>query len=322
MIFRAVCLLAVLIGGPVAWAQSQAEALSMLSRAVTASQNMSYAGTFVYQSGANVETSRIAHYVDADGSSIERLEVLDGSPREVVRINDEVRCYLPKEKIVIEDRRGSRKTFPALLPESINALGEYYAIKRGAPGRVAGFETHSVLLEPKDGFRFGYVFWIEAQTGLLLKARMVNERGEAIEQFAFAQLEIGLALSREDVRSRMAAMSEGWAVHSASTTTGQNVDVGWVANAPVPGFKQIAGMRRSLGPDRPDMVHMVFSDGLAAISVFIEPFRKEDGNFIGPMKHGAVNVFKRRVGGFIVTALGEVPPHSLLRMVEGVEQKR
>jgi sigma-E factor negative regulatory protein RseB len=322
MILRAVCLLAALMGGPVAWAQSQVEALSLLSRAVNASQNLSYAGTFVYQSGTNVETSRIAHYVDAEGRSMERLEVLDGSPREVVRIDDEVRCYLPKEKVIIEDKRGSRKTFPSLLPESVGALSDYYVIKRGAPGRVAGFETYSVLLEPKDSFRFGYIFWIEAQTGLLLKARMVNERGEPIEQFAFAQLQIGLPLSREDLRSRMAVASEGWTVHSASTTSAQDADVGWIAHVPVPGFRQIAGMRRSLGPERPDMVHMVFSDGLAAISVFIEPYRKEDGGPVGPMKHGAVNVFKRRVGMFVVTALGEVPPHSLLRMAEGMEQKR
>ncbi|MBL3480170.1 siderophore-interacting protein, partial [Klebsiella pneumoniae] len=92
-------------------------------------------------------------------------------------------------------------------------------------------------------------------------------------------------------------------------TQAQNADLGWTVNADVPGFRQIAGMRRSLGPDRQDMVHMVFSDGLAAISVFIEPYRKEDGNQVGPMKHGAVNVFKRRVAGFVVTALGEVPAH-------------
>ena len=321
MILRAVCLLATLLVVPAAWAQAQAEALALLSRAVNASQHLSYAGTFVYQSGTTVETSRIAHYIDADGNSIERLEVLDGSPREVVRINDEVRCYLPKEKVIIEDKRGSRKTFPSLLPESVGALTDYYSVKRGQAGQVAGFDTYSVLLEPKDTFRYGYVFWIEAQTGLLLKARMVNERGDPIEQFAFAQLQIGLPLSREDVRSRLATMSEGWKVHSANTTSAQNVDVGWIVHADVPGFRQVAGMRRTLGPDRPDMVHMVFSDGLAAISVFVEPYRREDGSYLGPMKHGAVNVFKRRIAGYIVTALGEVPPHSLQRMVEGVEQK-
>ena len=234
MIVRAVWLFASLLFAQGALAQGQPEALSLLGRAVSASQRTSYIGTFVYQSGSNVETSRVAHYVDTDGNSVERLEVLDGSPREVIRVNDEVRCYLPKEKIIIEDRRGARKTFPSLLPESVGALSDYYTVRKGPPGRVAGFDTQSVLLEPKDGYRYGHMFWIEAQTGLLLKARMVNERGEAIEQFAFAQLEIGLPLSRDDVRSRMAVMSEGWAVHSASTTTGQNVDVGWVASAPVP----------------------------------------------------------------------------------------
>ena len=322
MIFRAVCLAAALACSTPTWAQGQSEALGLLSRAVSASEKTSYAGTFVYQSGTNVETSHIAHHVDAAGNSVERLEVLDGSPREVVRVNDEVRCYLPKEKVVIEDRRGSRKTFPSLLPEAVGSLADFYSIKLGPQGRVAGFDTHSVLLEPKDGFRYGYMFWIEARSGLLLKARMVNERGEPIEQFAFAQLKIGEPLSDSDVRSRLASTSTGWKVHSASTTSEQNVDVGWIVKSTVPGFHQVAGVRRSLGPDRPEMVHMVFSDGLAAISVFIEPYRREDGGFLGPMKHGAVNVHKRRVSGFVVTALGEVPPHSLLRMVDGVEQRR
>lgn len=322
MIFRAAWFLLALVLVQGAAAQGQTEALSLLGKAVSASQRTSYVGTFVYQSGSNVETSRVAHYVDTEGNSVERLEVLDGSPREVIRVNDEVRCYLPKEKMIIEDRRGARKTFPSLLPESVGNLGDHYTVRKGAPGRVAGFDTQSVMLEPKDGFRYGHVFWIEAQTGLLLKARMVNERGEPIEQFAFAQLQIGPALTREDVQSRLASVATGWKVHAANSTQVQNADLGWSVAVDVPGFRQIAGMKRSLGPDRPEMVHMVFSDGLAAISVFIEPYRKEDGSAMGPMKHGAINVFKRRVGGSVVTALGEVPPHSLQRMAEAVGPSR
>lgn len=322
MMFRAAGLLAGLLIGQVALAQGQPEALSLLGRAVSASQKTSYVGTFVYQSGTSVETSRIAHYVDTEGNSIERLEVLDGSPREVIRVNDDVRCYLPKEKMIIEDRRGTRKTFPSLLPEAVAALGDFYNVRKGAPVRVAGFDTQTVMLEPKDGFRYGHMFWIESQSGLLVKARMVNEKGEPIEQFAFAQLQIGPPLTRDDVQSRLAASATGWKVHAANSTQAQNADLGWTVNADVPGFRQIAGMRRSLGPDRQDMVHMVFSDGLAAISVFIEPYRKDDGNQVGPMKHGAVNVFKRRVAGFVVTALGEVPAHSVQRMAEAVGPKR
>lgn len=322
MMLRAAGLLAGLLIGQVALAQGQPEALSLLGRAVSASQKTSYVGTFVYQSGASVETSRIAHYVDTEGNSIERLEVLDGSPREVIRVNDDVRCYLPKEKMIIEDRRGTRKTFPSLLPEAVAALGDFYNVRKGAPVRVAGFDTQTVMLEPKDGFRYGHMFWIESQSGLLVKARMVNEKGEPIEQFAFAQLQIGPPLTRDDVQSRLAASATGWKVHAANSTQAQNADLGWTVNADVPGFRQIAGMRRSLGPDRQDMVHMVFSDGLAAISVFIEPYRKDDGNQVGPMKHGAVNVFKRRVAGFVVTALGEVPAHSVQRMAEAVGPKR
>jgi negative regulator of sigma E activity len=199
MIFRAVCLAAALDrAARSTWAQGQSEALGMLSRAVTASEKTSYAGTFVYQSGTNVETSHIAHHVDAAGNSIERLEVLDGSPREVVRVNDEVRCYLPKEKVVIEDRRGSRKTFPSLLPEAVGSLADFYS--RSSSARRAGLPASRHIpccSSRRTGSVIGYMFWIEARSGLLLKARMVNERGEPIEQFAFAQLKIGEPLSDE-----------------------------------------------------------------------------------------------------------------------------
>lgn len=297
------------------------EGLAWLNRVVQAAQRLNYVGTFEYRSGAHTETSRIAHVV-LDGVSSERLEVLDGSPREVVRINDDVMCYLPRDKIVIQEKRGTRRSFPALLPDSLASVVDHYGIRKGEHVQVAGLDSQLVHLEPKDGWRFGHLLWIDTHSGLLLKARMVDEHGEVVEQFAFSQIHIGASVDREAVKSRFAALASGWKLQNMQATEIAEADLGWEFRNPLPGFRQLAGMRRSLGSGKPEMLHVVFSDGLAAVSVFIEPLRRAEPVVLGSAKHGAVNVFKRRVGDMLITALGEVPSHSLERIAEGVVERK
>jgi len=100
------------------WGTAQAqspEALEWLRKIHAAAQKLSYSGTFVYQQGSRSETSRITHYVDASGD-VEKLEVLDGAPREIIRTRNIVRCYLPASRVVKVERREAERGFPALLP--------------------------------------------------------------------------------------------------------------------------------------------------------------------------------------------------------------
>jgi len=113
MIRAALLLVAALFALPTL-AETAGDGAVWLSRMMNAAQRLSYSGTFVYQSGTHSETSRVVRIVDAAGER-ERLEVLDGSPREVVRVNDEVRCYLPDDRRVVIERRSARRAFPALL---------------------------------------------------------------------------------------------------------------------------------------------------------------------------------------------------------------
>ena len=130
----AVCTLAVVASA--AYAQSP-ESLAWLRKIQDATRNLSYTGTFVYQQGNRNETSRITRLAPAD---IERLEVLDGLPRELVRTRDTVRCYLPESKVVKVERRTPDRSFPALLPDQVNALAQHYDIALGETQRIGGFE--------------------------------------------------------------------------------------------------------------------------------------------------------------------------------------
>ena len=178
-------------------AQTSAEAMTLLKRIYQATEKLSYSGTFLYQQGARTETSRITRLA-GPGGEIERVEVQDGLPREIVRTRDTVRCYLPDSQTVKVERRTDPRAFPAMLPEHISDLARNYTIARGERVRIAGFDCEAVVLTPKDELRYGYTLWADVKSGMLLKARTFNRKGETVEQFSFAQLAIG-NVSRDQV---------------------------------------------------------------------------------------------------------------------------
>lgn len=295
-------------------------ALSWLNRMVAAAQKLNYSGTFTYASGSQIETSRITHLVDVEGER-ERLEVLDGSPREVVRNNDEVKCFLPKERTLIIDQAADRRTFPARVTASLGAVTEHYRVRLGELGRVAGREAQLLVLDPRDDYRYGHQLWADTATGLLLRARMVNERNESIEQFAFNDIVIGGNIDRDRLRPKFSVKSGDWRVVNAKAVESKSDDGGWVFHNLLPGFRQTAVMKRQLQADRPDAYHVVFSDGLAAISVFIEPAPLGDQK-LGMFTSGPFNVYKRPHGDHVLTVLGEVPPAALKLLGDGVARRK
>jgi sigma-E factor negative regulatory protein RseB len=304
-----------------AWAQpAPMDALDWLYRAADASRKLTYTGTFIYQRGVRTETSRITHLVD-HGSELERIEVLDGSPRQVLRINDEVKCYLPESRLlVIEQRSAGRQTFPNLLPASLAGLADHYTISKGVVSRVAGFDSQSILLEPKDRLRYGHQFWVDSRTGIPLKAGLIDERGESIETFAFTELRIGGPVDRKALKARPNMAGGEWKVVNVRTKSGDEDD--WQFKASLPGFRKVVGMRRQMHPGLPDITHLVFSDGLAAFSVFIEPLSSGSKPETGQFVMGTVNIYKRVSDGHLLVVMGDLPPASLKTVADGMEIKK
>ena len=305
----ALALAAVLVAGA-AEAQSP-ETLGWLRKMYDASQKLSYTGTFVYQQGARSETSRITRYGAGD---TERLEVLDGVPREIVRTRDTVRCYLPNSRVVKVENRASDRPFPALLPEQVGALARHYDISLGETHRIAGFDCQAVLLTPKDNLRYGYKLYADAASGMLLKAVTVDASGETIEQFSFTQLSIG-HVTRDMVRPRHAAGS--WRVDKAEASPAHLA--GWGLSAELPGFRKIMELKRRLGESRP-VGQVVYSDGLAAVSVFIEPLEGRSTR-TGLASMGAIHIYTREVANHMVTVVGEAPAASVQRIANAVEYR-
>ncbi|HVY05109.1 MAG TPA: MucB/RseB C-terminal domain-containing protein [Burkholderiales bacterium] len=312
-------LLALGLSGEVAAADTiqQADALALLQKIANAARELNYAGTFVYQHGDQVETSRIVHFVDG-GNELEKLETLDGPRREVIRNNEEILCYYPDAKIVRSDKRVARRTFPALLPDQLSSLTEYYEIRKGEPERIGGLDSQSLVLEPKDGMRYGHKFWADSASGLLLKARMLSERHNVVEQFSFTQVVIGSGVTKEMAQPSFNVRSPEWRLDRFANNTISESDSGWtVRNFPA-GFHKILEMRRSKQGNSVLVTHMVYSDGLAAVSVFIEPAASRSRVNEGLSQQGAINIFTRTIDDQVVTVLGEAPATTVMQIANSI----
>ena len=310
MLGRAAVLLCAL--ATAAQAQSP-ESLAWLKKIQEATRTLSYSGTFVYQQDGRSESSRITRLASAD---LEKLEVLDGLPRELVRSKDSVRCYLPEPKVVKVERRTPDRTFPALLPEQISALARHYDISLGAERRIANFRCQVVKLTPKDNLRYGYHLYADRATGMLIGSVTVDSSGKQIEQFMFTQLAIG-RVTPEMVKPRQD--TSGWRIEDAQTEPAELT--GWSLTSELPGFHKVVELRRRM--ESKPVGQVVYSDGLAAVSVFIEPLEgRRDPPRTGLASLGAIHIYTREVANHMVTVVGEAPAASVQRIANAVEYRR
>lgn len=292
------------------------EAVAVLQKIQAAARTLDYAGVYTYQQGQAMLSSRIVHMVDGTGER-ERIELLDGEPREYIRHNDESQCIIPSKKLVlIEDRRGDR--FPGLLLGEGTDLPQYYQIHTGASHyRVAGRECQLIELVPRDEARYGYRLCADTKTHLLLKAQVIGSQG-MIDQIAFNSLNIGEQVSPEGLETSWNTKS--WKVVQPSMTPVDLAEKGWRIPYP-PGYQPVMQASRTMKHGR-QVSQLVLVDGLAAVSIFIEPLgsAKESPRHVTEMAStGAMNIFSTRIGDHWLTALGEVPAQTLRELVERTE---
>jgi sigma-E factor negative regulatory protein RseB len=307
--------LAVVAVAPAAMAE---DATGWLARTAAAAQKQNYIGTIVYQHGGRVEMSRLVHLND-QGSEFEKLVNLEGPAREVIRMNGEVRCYYPDAKVIRVEPRTFRNAFPSLSLQQQAALTDFYSFRMAERGRVAGIETQAWVFEPKDGLRYGHKFWADPVSGLLVKARIVDERNEIIEQFAFTEIAIGVKVDREMVTPTWGVAPPDWKVRQSGLGESETKDTGWTVTRVPPGFVKIVDRYRRLHGTQ-QVAHLVYSDGLVAVSVFIEPIGAAS-HPIGVTRQGGVNVVIRQQDDNLVTVLGEVPVATVRQIAHSVERR-
>lgn len=294
--------------------QAHTELLLNIQRAA---QELDYAGVYTYQQGVVLKSSRVVHRVDGTGER-ERIEMLDGTPHELIRHNDDVQSLYPDHQLVIHEQRWSRR-FPGLLQntDASRLLEHYKMVVEPEPERVAGRDCMVIVLVPQDPHRYGHILCIDAENHLLLKTQTVTARQDVVDQVAFVSLTMGEQAAEERIAPSWD--TSDWQESDLSMTMVDLNEKGWRIPLP-PGFDVMMQVSRSLRLN--DRVNqLVLSDGLAAISVFIEPFddKRHSVSAQGGIHKGPFNIFRRRIADWWLTVLGQVPGDTLRDLAERIE---
>lgn len=293
-------------------ADDSAAWLERMNEALTA---RNYDGTFFHVRNGRVETLRIIHRVQ-DGQTHERLVSLDGSGREFIRAGAELTCILPDQRTVLVERGSSPAPLLGNLPRFGASTASFYEVEPAQRTRLMGRDARLVVVRPRDEFRYGYRLWIDEKTAMPLKTQLCDASGQAIEQIVFASLTMPARIPDSAFKPQASTEGFRWLRHDGLASD-PGLAVGqpsaaapaWNASRLPPGFRMTRrSLQRLPGIDRP-VAHLVFSDGLASVSVFIHdaPAEQAAAAVAGSTQIGLSAAYTTRIDSYVVTAVGEVP---------------
>lgn len=297
-----------------------------LTRMHVASRKRAYIGTFVVSAGSNMFSARIWHICDGT-QQMARVESLNGTPRSTFRRNDEVVTFMPETRTAVAERREALGLFPQMLTSPDSSIAQYYSAKQTGVERVAGYDAEVVVVQPKDGLRFGYRVWNEKKSGLVVKLQTLDVDGKVVEQVAFSELQLNAPVSMAKL-AHMMNNTEGYRIERPEVVKTTPIAEGWALKNAVPGFKSMSCHRRpstsgeSATADK--TMQWVFSDGLASVSLFVEVFDRRRHTQEGSSSDGATHTLTRKLtdkgGEWWVTVVGETPIQTLHAFAQGLDR--
>lgn len=301
------------------------EVRSWLMRIHDAAKQKNFQGIFVVSAGGTVSSSRIVHFYEGS-NQFERIEAMDGEMRKVFRRNDVVHTLWPLSRVAVVEQRESINAFPALLQSRGDRIVEFYDVKPLGTDRVAGHEANVLGLRPKDAYRFGYRLWADRQSGLLLRADVLDEKEQVLESSAFSEVSIGVRPQLDAVVLPMKKL-EGYRVQRPVMNPTDLEREGWSLQVQVPGFRHVSCVKRPVESTQSNlsdaqMLQAIYADGLTYVSVFVEPYNPSVHRREMVMALGATRTLMRRQGDWWITVMGDVPVNTLRSFAAGLERKK
>jgi len=296
-------------------------AMDWVQKMSSAMRNLNYRGNFVYLHDNQLESMRISHYKDVSGEK-ERLISLNGEAREVIRDNQNLTCIWPSSRKVVVDFSRKNTFSPIFIPEDIARLEKFYDMKMLDNDRVAGMSTVVVHIDPRDKYRYGMKFWINDQNGLMMKSSLINEDGKVVEEVMFTSLKL-FDGDEKLVIDTMPKIDENFTLvryHSGDSSKSFAADNAWQLADTPGGFWRESVLKRKIPGTDHFVQQMVYTDGLASLSIFIE--KKTSLSSGGMSSMGAVNAFIRILNDYSVTAIGEVPAITVKQLAESVSYQQ
>ena len=313
--------------GAAAQGARQEDPYAWLMQMHRAFSELDYDGVFSFYGGDDLASLRVVH-MELNGVQRERLVHLNGAPREIVRNGDEVACILmPGDDLLALEGSIPAGPFARAFVRRYDQISDHYGLSFVGEDRVAGRAAMRIAVSPHDSDRFGYRLWLDKQTRLLLRSELIDGDGRRLEIFQFNQLSLG-----DDVDARAVEPSgrDGSLVSHLTLAQDQSMavakpamrwGVGWLPA----GFSMAAADVRRTPSELKPVDTMMYSDGLAAFSVFVEDMPPKGAASMVSRKGATVAVTQVVADDqddprHLVTLVGELPTPTAQRIAQSIRR--
>lgn len=280
--------------------------------------HLNYRGLVAYVKDDKVNSMEFVHGL-SNGVEHERLTSLNSPMREIVRDGDLVRFFFPETKSVMTERVPTNRSFLVDLPESFVGLCDYYAFLVGGQEYVAQRHAQSIDIVPVDDYRYGRKIWIDTESHLPLRFELLDENDKPVEQMVFTSLEVS-----GEAPGRAVAPAAASGAYSEQSSKREIIPIeamDWSLDSVPVGFRISGYSRIQHPPLKHPIEHILLSDGLSSVSIYVDELKEEP--FLEKLKRiGAVNAYTRKIDGFVVTVMGEVPPKTVHMIANGIRYQK
>ncbi|MDH5517342.1 MAG: MucB/RseB C-terminal domain-containing protein [Gammaproteobacteria bacterium] len=314
--FLVAALLSSVVSGPVLAESVQ----SWITKMSNSSHQGNYQGTFVFWRDQKIEAMHITHG-SKNGRIWVGLESLNGESRQLIHQNGEVTSIFPDKHLVSINEMTSNLPFHPDLPKDIKQLNQHYELKMLGQDRVASRETQIILVNPKDALRYGFKYWLDKDTGLMLRCDVFNEKKKILEHMMFTDFEY--LASPPDTAFKQTSIPDNYKILKQDETqklhkAGNN----WFAEQLPEGFVQTKNILKPMRKKQTAVQQLVFSDGLASVSVFIDHNANTSHRLDGHTAMGSVNAFGLTFKDYQITAIGEAPSDTVKWIAESIRHRQ
>src|ERR687896_991313 len=301
------------------WAgDTSAQARAIINRMSLAVRTLNYMGTLVYLRGSHAISMQVIHKAEVDTEQ-ERLISLSGPAREVIRKDGEVTCIFPDDRAIMVDKTPPRLRLASTLPQPIEKIADLYSFSVLGGDRIAGRPAWVLRIVPKQPDRYGYRLWIETSTHLLLRSKVIDASGTVLEQVLFTAIDTPQHIADEMLKPSISGQGYTWYTNEPPVSAGASAkpgqwQIGWLPQ----GFTVQGQGVQAMVASREPVNHVLISDGLATVSVFIERFTGKTDRIEELSSVGAVNTYSTVAHGYQITGVGEVPAATLRQIADSV----
>jgi sigma-E factor negative regulatory protein RseB len=289
-----------------------------LDRMAAVVDSTDFEGTVIRKRGGESQALRVIRKI-VDGVVHEKLVSQEGNGLEIIRNGNEVYCILPDKRSVLVESWGEDVTLFSTLPSSDLRFGSEYDLSLVREERVAGRRAVLLAVRPHDAYRYGHRIWLDRETAFPLRTELVGGDGALLEQLKFADIRLNSPIEADSLEPSVDLQDFTWYPEPARAET-TTIESNWFSEDLPPGFRQVMAASERLPGTESEVIHLMYSDGLASVSVFIAEQGDEQARPRGVL-NGSSNSHSVVSDGYLITAIGEVPLSTARRIAVSTQRR-